>query len=72
MSVADRIGSRQALERAFERLDPDERTILVLHHLEARPLREIAELLAIPEGTVKSRLHTARAALERALRGELR
>jgi RNA polymerase sigma factor (sigma-70 family) len=59
---------RLALEAAFERLGPDDRTILVLHHLEGRSLDEIAQILAIPVGTAKSRLYAARQSLERALR----
>jgi RNA polymerase sigma factor (sigma-70 family) len=58
---------RQALERAFERLSIDDRSILVLHHLEERPLAEIAAALEIPVGTAKSRLFAARRALERSL-----
>jgi RNA polymerase sigma-70 factor (ECF subfamily) len=61
---------RLALERAFERLDGDMRTILVLHHLDGRPLAEVAAVLAIPVGTAKSRLFAARRALERALERE--
>lgn len=61
---------RLALDRAFERLGPDERAILVLHHLEERPLAEIAVVIGIPVGTVKSRLYAARAALARELRKE--
>jgi RNA polymerase sigma-70 factor (ECF subfamily) len=55
------------LEAAFERLDPDDRTMVVLHHLEDRPLAEIAALLHMPVGTVKWRLHEARKALYGAL-----
>ena len=61
---------RLALERAFERLDGDARTILVLHHLDGRGLAEIADVLGIPVGTAKSRLYAARRALERALERE--
>jgi RNA polymerase sigma-70 factor (ECF subfamily) len=61
---------RRALERAFERLEVDERTILVLHHLDGRSLASIGEVLGIPEGTAKSRLFAARRALERALERE--
>ena len=64
--VADRI----ALERAFDRLDADARTILVLHHLDGRGLSEVASILGIPVGTAKSRLFAARRALERALERE--
>jgi RNA polymerase sigma-70 factor, ECF subfamily len=68
----ERTASIDTLERAFERLRVDERAILVLHHLERRPLTEIAATLEIPVGTVKSRLHAARHSLERALEAELR
>jgi len=66
----EQLAERHLLEAAFGRLDIDQRTILVLHHLEQRPLADIAEVLHIPVGTAKSRLHAARAALERALEGE--
>ena len=69
---ADAASGRITLERAFDRLDADVRAILVLHHLEGRPLREIASILGVPVGTAKSRLHTARRALERALERESR
>ena len=61
---------RRALERAFERLSIDERTLLVLHHLEGRSLESIAAVLKVPTGTAKSRLHAARKALEKALERE--
>jgi RNA polymerase sigma-70 factor, ECF subfamily len=66
----DQLAERNLLEAAFGRLDIDQRTILVLHHLEQRPVADIAEVLHIPVGTAKSRLHAARAALERALEAE--
>jgi len=55
------------LATALDTLPTDQRTILVLHHLEGHGVAELAEILAIPVGTVKSRLHTARRALESAL-----
>jgi RNA polymerase sigma-70 factor (ECF subfamily) len=58
------------LDVALRRLDVDQRAILVLHHLEGRPLAEIADVLDIPVGTAKSRLFHARRALEAALRAE--
>jgi RNA polymerase sigma-70 factor (ECF subfamily) len=58
------------LDVALRQLDVDQRAILVLHHLEGRPLAEIAEVLDIPVGTAKSRLFHARRALETALRAE--
>ena len=58
------------LDVALRAVSVDQRTILVLHHLEGRPLAEIAALLEIPEGTAKSRLFHARRALVAALRDE--
>jgi len=58
------------LERAFERLAADDRALLVLHHLDRRPVTAIAAILGIPEGTAKSRLYAARRALERAIEVE--
>jgi RNA polymerase sigma-70 factor (ECF subfamily) len=57
---------------ALDRLPVDQRTILVLHHLEGHGVAELSEILGIPVGTVKSRLHTARGALEAALRVQSR
>ena len=69
-AALDEVAERDALDRAFGRLTIDQRTILVLHHLERRPLSAIAAALVIPVGTAKSRLHAARAALERILETE--
>ena len=66
----DHVLERDALDRAFGRLTVEQRAILVLHHLEQRPLSAIAAALVIPVGTAKSRLHAARAALERVLETE--
>lgn len=55
---------------AFARLTVDQRTILVLHHMHGYPVREIADWLGIPAGTVKWRLSRARQALRRELEAE--
>jgi RNA polymerase sigma-70 factor, ECF subfamily len=64
---AESIGNDDALNRAFERLDAEQRALLVMHHLEDRPVTEIAAIFGIPTGTVKSRLFAARRALQNAL-----
>ena len=61
-----------ALDAAMRRLPVEQRQILVLHHLEGQPVAMLAEILEIPAGTVKSRLHTARAALQAAIDAEAR
>ena len=66
----DAVAERDALERAFDRLSVDHRTVLVLHHLEERTVAEIAGVLRVPAGTVKSRLHAARTQLERTLEAD--
>jgi RNA polymerase sigma-70 factor, ECF subfamily len=61
------VAQSDALQRAIDRLTVDQRTILALHHLEDRPVADIAAVFGIPVGTAKWRLHEARAALERAM-----
>jgi RNA polymerase sigma-70 factor (ECF subfamily) len=63
----DAIVHGDALQRAIDRLTVDQRTILAMHHLEERPVAEIAAVFDIPVGTAKWRLHEARAALGRAM-----
>ena len=62
----------EVVQRAFERLDPTDRSLLVLHYVDERPLAEIGPLMGAPVGTVKWRLWRARRALARALEGERR
>jgi RNA polymerase sigma-70 factor, ECF subfamily len=59
--------SSNAFDRAFNRLSVEHRSILVLHHHDELPIAEVAARLGVPEGTVKSRLHAARTALDRSL-----
>lgn len=66
----DELSRADTIRRAFARLDPDKRSILVLHHVEGRSVADIAGVLQIPSGTVMWRLHAARRALERALEVE--
>jgi len=53
------------LETILGRLSERNRTVLTLHYLEEIGLAEIAKILRVPKGTVKSRLHTARAEFKR-------
>jgi RNA polymerase sigma-70 factor (ECF subfamily) len=48
------------LLKAVHGLNPDQRHVCVLHDIEGYALQEIVDILEIPLGTVKSRLHRAR------------
>ena len=60
------------LDVAMRQLPVEQRSLLVLHHLEGQPITVLADSLEIPVGTVKSRLHTARQALQAAIDAEAR
>ena len=57
--------ARAGLERLLRRLSPEHRAILVLRELEGLSYQELAETLALPTGTVMSRLARAREQLVR-------
>lgn len=54
---------RQLMEDALEALDEEHRLLVVLRDIEGLSYEEIAAVTEQPEGTVKSRLHRARAQL---------
>ena len=58
----------EVLGAALQKLSPDLREAVILRDLQEMEYREIAEVLKVPEGTVKSRLNRGRAELARVLR----
>ncbi len=58
----------EMLQAALQKLSPELRETVILRDLEELEYREIAQVLEIPEGTVKSRLNRGRADLARILR----
>ena len=66
------IADRDQLERAFTRLKPEQRAVVVLHHHSGFSAAEIARILGIPEGTARSRLHYATEAMRAALQADAR
>jgi len=66
-SQVHRSEAGRILQDALDKLDDSHRTILVLRDVEDLPYEEIAQILDLPRGTVKSRLHRARAELARVL-----
>lgn len=63
---------RDQLERGFRRLSVEHRAVVVLHHYLDMPLREVAETLGVPAGTVRSRLHHAMRGLRAAIEADAR
>lgn len=58
---------RPRLRQVLDELPPDHRTLLLLHDVDSWRLEDIAVVLDIPVGTIKSRLHRCRAALRKKL-----
>lgn len=63
---------REMLGRAFDRLTPEQRAVLVLQYYLDLGHAEIARVLGVPLGTVKSRAVSARSALRAVLEGDAR
>ncbi|CAN5182630.1 RNA polymerase sigma factor SigW [soil metagenome] len=55
------------IEQAIGELRPEYRTAILLRHVEGRPYEEIAQIMEIPLGTVKTYIHRARGELREAL-----
>jgi len=62
------IAERDRLGRELDRLDIDQRTVIVLHYYLDLPVREVAEILDIPYGTAASRLHRGLEAMRSSIR----
>lgn len=68
ISIAD----REVLDRAFRTLTDEQRAAIVLQYYRGLTLTEIAEVLQVPIGTVRSRLHYAKRALRAAVEADAR
>ena len=64
------VGDREQLFEAIGRLPIDQRAVMVVHYYLDLPLTKAAEILDIPVGTAKSRLHHGLTALRRTVRDE--
>ena len=64
--------ARDELDRAFRRLSPEHRAVVVLRHYEDLSVPDVADRPGIAVGTVKSRLHHATNALRAALDADAR
>ena len=68
----DLVATREVLNRAFRRLTVEHRAAIVLRHYLGLSVPELADNLAVPLGTAKSRLHHAEQALRAAVEADAR
>ncbi len=66
------LADRDQLERGFGRLDPDERAVVILRYYRGYSVPEVAEIVGIPLGTAKSKIHRATQTLRAALEADAR
>ncbi len=59
----------QLVQSAINRLSPEHRVVLVMKEIEGHKYETIAEILQVPIGTIRSRLHRARLELRMVLQG---
>ncbi|HEU4452222.1 MAG TPA: sigma-70 family RNA polymerase sigma factor [Longimicrobium sp.] len=55
------------IERAIGRLRPEYKTAILLRHVEDKPYEEIAQIMSLPLGTVKTYIHRGRKELQELL-----
>lgn len=67
-AMLDQRETSQMLQEALQKLSPELREAVILRDLQELEYREIAQVLKVPEGTVKSRLNRGRAELARLVR----
>ena len=66
------VADRDVVDRAFKRLKPEERAVLVLRYYAGYQPADIAEVLGISGGTLRSRLHHAHRAMRAAIDADAR
>jgi RNA polymerase sigma-70 factor (ECF subfamily) len=69
---SDAVAARDEIERSFRRLTAEQRTILTLVYFADLTVPDVADVLGIPLGTAKSRLHRSIAAMRAALTADRR
>jgi RNA polymerase sigma-70 factor (ECF subfamily) len=69
---AGELANRDQIDRAFRRIKAEHRAVIVLHHYLGFSDQEAGEVLGVPAGTVKSRLHRATAAMRAELEADER
>jgi RNA polymerase sigma-70 factor (ECF subfamily) len=65
--VLERADEERRIQAALNRLSPEHRAVLILKDLEDQKYETMAEILQVPIGTIRSRLHRARLELREVL-----
>ena len=65
--LAQRAGDRQRLRAALHTLDPENRSLVLLHLVEGYTLSELEDVFQVPVQTLKTRLKRAKARLKKIL-----
>ena len=68
--IAEMDEESQQVQQAIASLPLQQRVVIVLYYINDLSLHEIADIIGVPEGTVKSRLHYGRKALKKQLKLE--
>jgi RNA polymerase sigma-70 factor (ECF subfamily) len=71
VEILEREETEAALKRSIELLPEEQRTVLVLSEMQGLKYQDIAAILEIPVGTVKSRMHTAMEKLKELMADEI-
>jgi len=66
----EQVEQERRIQRALARLSPEHRAVLVLKDMEGQKYEVMAEILHVPIGTIRSRLHRARTELRQLLEAE--
>jgi RNA polymerase sigma-70 factor (ECF subfamily) len=66
------VEDRDMLERGLRHLKDEHREVVVLHYYLGQTASDVAEILGVPVGTIKSRIHYATEALRAALESDAR
>lgn len=64
----ERAEEERRIQEALGRLSPEHRAVLILKEIEGQKYEAIADILGVPIGTIRSRLHRARLELREVLR----
>lgn len=69
-NLPETLRTQELVQKGLRTLSEDHRTVLVLNALEGLTIEEIAAIIEVPEGTVKSRLHHARENIKKYLQSQ--